>query len=70
MVNYLRNNREVFPEFLDRNEEKHFYKELEYWQIPMKNGKAPPKSDRGSSLDVSYKSRSKSPRRNNGKKSS
>lgn len=28
MVNYLRNNREVFPDFADRNDEIHFFKEL------------------------------------------
>jgi hypothetical protein len=34
LVNYLRNNREVFPEFMDRNDEIHFFKELDYWKIP------------------------------------
>jgi hypothetical protein len=34
LVNYLRNNREVFPEFMDRNDEIHFFKELEFWKIP------------------------------------
>lgn len=61
LVNYLRNNQEVFPEFMDRNEEKHFYKELEFWQIPLKT-KSPSHNHthvhtlRGSSLDVSFKS--------------
>ena len=36
MINYLRNNREVFPDFADRNDEIHFFKELEYWGIPIK----------------------------------
>jgi len=34
VVNYLRNNREVFPEFNDRNDELHFFKELDFWRIP------------------------------------
>lgn len=34
LVNYLRNNREVWPEFMDRNDEIHFFKELEYWKVP------------------------------------
>lgn len=36
MINYLRNNRELFPDFHDRNDEIHFFKELEYWKIPIK----------------------------------
>ena len=36
VVNYLRNNREVFPDFMDRNDEIHFFKELEFWKIPTK----------------------------------
>ena len=36
LVNYLRNEREVFPEFMDRNDEIHFFKELEFWKIPTK----------------------------------
>jgi hypothetical protein len=34
LVNYLRNNREVFPEFMDRNDEIHFFKELDFWKVP------------------------------------
>lgn len=33
LVNYLRNDRKVFPEFTDKNAENHFYKELHYWGI-------------------------------------
>ena len=30
LVNYLRNDREVLPEFMDRNDEIHFFKELDF----------------------------------------
>lgn len=33
LVNYLRNDRKVFPEFSDKNSENMFYKELNYWGI-------------------------------------
>ena len=33
LVNYLRNDRKVFPEFADKNMENNFYKELHYWGI-------------------------------------
>jgi hypothetical protein len=36
LVNYLRNKREVLPEFLDPNDEINFYKELDFWKIPTK----------------------------------
>lgn len=36
LVNYLRNDREVFPEFMDRNDEIHFFKELDFWKVPVK----------------------------------
>ena len=36
IVNYLRNHREVFPEFVDPNDEIHFFKELDFWKIPTK----------------------------------
>jgi hypothetical protein len=36
LVNYLRNDREVFPEFMDKNDEIHFFKELDFWKIPTK----------------------------------
>ena len=33
LINYLRNDRKVFPEFVDKNSENQFYKELHYWGI-------------------------------------
>ena len=36
LVNYLRNDRTVFPEFMDKNDEIHFFKELDYWKIPVR----------------------------------
>jgi hypothetical protein len=36
LINYLRNKRDVFPEFTDPNEEIHFFKELEWWKIATK----------------------------------
>ena len=33
LVNYLRNDRKVFPEFTEKNAENHFYKEMHYWGI-------------------------------------
>ena len=33
LVNYLRNERKVFPEFTNKNEENHFLKELHFWGI-------------------------------------
>ena len=33
LVNYLRNDRKVSPEFTDKNAENHFYKEMHYWGI-------------------------------------
>ena len=38
LVNYLRNNMTVFPEFMDKNDEVHFFEELKYWGIPVKAG--------------------------------
>ena len=38
VVNYLRNDREVFPEFSDKNDELHFFKELDFWKIDTKYG--------------------------------
>jgi len=38
VVNYLRNNMAVFPEFLDKNDEIHFFEELKHWGIPVKSG--------------------------------
>lgn len=42
LVNYLRNDRQVFPEFMDHNDEIHFFKELEYWKIPTRYGTPKP----------------------------
>lgn len=42
LVNYLRNDRQVFPEFMDHNDEIHFFKELEYWKIPTRNNTPKP----------------------------
>ena len=39
LVNYLRNDREVFPDFMDHNDERQFLKELEFWKVPTKYGK-------------------------------
>ena len=39
LINYLRNNRKVFPEFTDKNSENHFYKELHYWGIDKEHRK-------------------------------
>jgi hypothetical protein len=33
VVNYLRNDRRVFPEFSDKNNEKLFLKEIAFWGI-------------------------------------
>ena len=33
LVNYLRNDRKVFPEFTERNAENHFIKVLHYWNV-------------------------------------
>lgn len=46
LVNYLRNDRTVFPEFMDRNDEIHFFKECDYWKIPIKEGTKYPQSAR------------------------
>jgi hypothetical protein len=43
MINYLRNSREVFPDFQDRNDEIHFFEELKFWQIPIKQGPRKPR---------------------------
>lgn len=37
LVNYLRNDRKVFPEFSDKNQENHFFKELHFWGIDSHN---------------------------------
>ena len=37
LVNYLRNDREVLPEFSDRNDELMFFKELDFWKVPVKS---------------------------------
>lgn len=33
LVNYLRNDRKVFPEFTEKNAQNMFYKELQFWGI-------------------------------------
>jgi hypothetical protein len=33
LVNYLRNDRKVFPEFSEKNSENMFYKEMKFWGI-------------------------------------
>lgn len=33
LVNYLRNDRKVFPEFTDKNAQNMFFKELQHWDI-------------------------------------
>jgi hypothetical protein len=38
LVNYLRNDRTVFPEFQDKNDEIHFFKELDFWKVPVRPG--------------------------------
>ena len=37
LVNYLRNERKVFPEFVEKNQENHFFKELHFWGIDSHN---------------------------------
>ena len=37
LINYLRNERRLFPEFNDKNQEKHFFKEMHYWGIGSNN---------------------------------
>jgi len=37
LVNYLRNDRKIFPEFSEKNSENHFYKELHFWNIDSHN---------------------------------
>lgn len=39
LINYLRNDRKVFPEFTEKNAENHFYKELHFWGIDSHNRK-------------------------------
>ena len=39
LINYLRNDRKVFPEFDSRNDENMFYKEVHYWGIDSHNKK-------------------------------
>ncbi len=37
LINYLRNDRKMIPEFGDINMESNFYIELNYWGIDQKN---------------------------------
>jgi len=39
LINYLRNDRKVFPEFTEKNSENMFYKEMHYWGIDQHNKK-------------------------------
>ena len=39
LVNYLRNDRKVFPEFENRNDMNMFYKEMHFWGIDAHNRK-------------------------------
>jgi len=50
LVNYLRNDRTVFPEYMDKNDEIMFFKELDFWKIP------PILKKKGQSLDMSMTS--------------
>ena len=50
LVNYLRNDRTVFPEYMDKNDEIMFFKELDFWKIP------PILKKKGQSLDMSMAS--------------
>jgi len=40
LVNYLRNDREVFPEFVDPNDEIQFFKEMDFWGIQTRNNQS------------------------------
>jgi hypothetical protein len=42
LVNYLRNHMTLFPEFMDKNEEIQFFKELDHWGIPSHTGQRRP----------------------------
>jgi hypothetical protein len=53
LVNYLRNDRTVFPEYADSNDEIMFFIELDYWNIP------PILKKKGQSLDMSMASGSR-----------
>jgi len=39
LINYLRNERKVFPDFQDKQSENSFYKELHYWGIDREHRK-------------------------------
>jgi hypothetical protein len=39
MINYLRNERKVFPEFSEKHEETMFFKELHYWNVDSEHRK-------------------------------
>ena len=40
LVNYLRNDREVFPEFVDPNDEIQFFKEMDFWGIQTRSNQS------------------------------
>ena len=53
VVNFLRNDRRVFPEFADKNAENLFHKEIAFWGVDQNIEYNPPKNTRGSSLNKS-----------------
>jgi len=59
VVNYLRNDRRVFPEFVDKNAENLFYKEISFWGVDKNVEYNPPRGTRGTSLNKSVMDYSK-----------
>ena len=51
VVNFLRNDRRVFPEFVDKNSETMFHKEIAFWGVDKNIEYNPPKTTRGSTLN-------------------
>lgn len=39
LINYLRNDRKVFPEFTEKNDENQFFKEMHFWGIDKHNSR-------------------------------
>ena len=39
IINYLRNNREIFPDFKDESMKRNFFMELFFWDIDKKNAR-------------------------------
>jgi hypothetical protein len=50
----LRNDRRVFPEFVDKNAENLFYKEMTFWGVDKNVEYNPHKSARGTSFMMDY----------------